>query len=337
MKTFLTIRQILQNTTNASKLFAMTPTTQTQLVGPLLKAVSRSFYLTLRVLPAPIRPQISLAYLLARATDTIADTNAVPRAKRIVLLRELQSLNRVPELGVLAENQTLPAERVLLERLEECLAMLDTFDARDRQLIQQLLNTIITGQIFDLETFSGNLMAIADDATLDRYTYQVAGCVGEFWTEMCQAHLPGLEQLSVADGIRFGKGLQLVNILRDLPRDYAIGRCYLPVRNPLDHAEVLPVFTKWLDVAVGHLEAGWQYTLAIPASQKRLRLACVWPLWIGLKTIARLRRANPLDATQRVKVSRMEVYGIMAQSVLCAGNATALDKTYQQFRTAALC
>lgn len=337
MKTFLTIRQILQNTTNASKLFAMTPTTQTQLVGPLLKAVSRSFYLTLRVLPAPIRPQISLAYLLARATDTIADTNAVPRAKRIVLLRELQSLNRVPELGVLAENQTLPAERVLLERLEECLAMLDTFDARDRQLIQQLLNTIITGQIFDLETFPGNLTAIADDATLDRYTYQVAGCVGEFWTEMCQAHLPGLEQLSMADGIRFGKGLQLVNILRDLPRDYAIGRCYLPVRNPLDHAEVLPVFTKWLDVAVGHLEAGWQYTLAIPASQKRLRLACVWPLWIGLKTIARLRRANPLDATQRVKVSRMEVYGIMAQSVLCAGNATALDKTYQQFRTAALC
>ena len=313
----------------------MTATTQAQLVGPLLKAVSRSFYLTLRVLSAPIRPQISLAYLLARATDTIADTNAVPRAKRIVLLPELQNLTRVPDLGVLAENQALPAERVLLERLDECLAMLDTFTEVDRRLVQQLLNTIITGQIFDLETFPGNLVALADDAALDRYTYLVAGCVGEFWTKMCQAHLPGLEQLNVADGVRFGQGLQLVNILRDMPRDYAIGRCYLPVRNPLDRAEVLPIYAKWLDVAVAHLDAGWQYTLTIPASQKRLRLACVWPLWIGVKTIGRLRTADPLDATQRVKVSRAEVYGIMARSILQAGNAVALDKTYRQLRQAA--
>ncbi len=313
----------------------MTSSTHSQLVGPLLKAVSRSFYLTLRVLPAPIRSQISLAYLLARATDTIADTNAVPRAKRIALLRELQSLTRIPALGALAENQALPAERVLLERLDECLALLDTFSAIDRRLIQQLLSTIITGQIFDLETFPGNLVAIADDSALDRYTYLVAGCVGEFWTEMCQAHLAGLGQLSVAEGIRFGKGLQLVNILRDMPRDYAIGRCYLPVRNPLDQSEVLPVYAKWLDVATAHLDAGWQYTLTITANQKRLQLACIWPLWIGLKTIGRLRRANPLAATQRVKVSRIEVYGIMAQSILRAGNTSALDKVYRQLRMSA--
>ena len=199
-------------------------------------------------------------------------------------------------------------------------------------MIQQLLNTIITGQIFDLETFPGNLVALADAAALDRYTYLVAGCVGEFWTGMCQAHLPGLAKLSVADGVRFGKGLQLVNILRDLPRDYAIGRCYLPVRNPLDRAEVLPVYSQWLDLAVGHLDAGWQYTQSIPASQKRLRLACVWPLWIGLKTIARLRQADPLDAAQRVKVSRGEVYGIIAQSTLRLGNAAALEKIYRQLR-----
>ena len=43
----------------------------------LLKEVSRSFYLTMRVLPSAIRPQIGLAYLLARTTDTIADTEIV--------------------------------------------------------------------------------------------------------------------------------------------------------------------------------------------------------------------------------------------------------------------
>ena len=45
-----------------------------QLRGEVLRSVSRSFYLSLRVLPKPLRDPLSLAYLLARATDTIADT-----------------------------------------------------------------------------------------------------------------------------------------------------------------------------------------------------------------------------------------------------------------------
>ena len=45
---------------------------------PLLKRVSRAFYLSIRVLPEPVRRPVGLAYLLARAADTIADTAAVP-------------------------------------------------------------------------------------------------------------------------------------------------------------------------------------------------------------------------------------------------------------------
>ncbi|MCX7825074.1 MAG: squalene/phytoene synthase family protein, partial [Verrucomicrobiae bacterium] len=60
----------------------MTESDREQIIGPLLKEVSRSFYLTLRVLPGALRPAISLAYLLARASDTIADTKVVPREKR---------------------------------------------------------------------------------------------------------------------------------------------------------------------------------------------------------------------------------------------------------------
>ena len=59
-------------------------------LADLLKQTSRSFYLTMRVLPAPVRPQIGLAYLLARATDTIADTEIVPVAQRLQALRELR-------------------------------------------------------------------------------------------------------------------------------------------------------------------------------------------------------------------------------------------------------
>ena len=142
-------------------------------------------------------------------------------------------------------------------------------------------------------------------------------------------------------GVRFGKGLQLVNVLRDIPKDLRIGRCYLPVKNPralLDPANYESVrteYTKWLDRAVDHLDAGWEYTMAIPASAWRLRLACIWPIWIGLKTIARLRTANPLDPQKRVKVSRGEVYAIMLWSFLAVRNDTKLHGTFQKLRDAA--
>ena len=57
------------------------------LLTDLLSRVSRSFYLTLRVLPSVMREPIGLAYLLARASDTIADTELVPSSRRLELLR----------------------------------------------------------------------------------------------------------------------------------------------------------------------------------------------------------------------------------------------------------
>ncbi len=320
-----------------------------ELIGPLLREVSRSFHLTLRVLPREIRPQISLAYLLARASDTIADTKVVPRVKRIALLRQMQTLSPVPELEELAEHQSLPAEKRLLERLGDCFDALDNFEETDRRRIQELLQIIISGQIFDLERFPGEseraLVALSTDEELDRYTYMVAGCVGEFWTKMCKAHLPELASWSDGvmeeRGVRFGKGLQLVNVLRDIPKDLRIGRCYLPVSeprallNPESFSAIRDLYNRWLDVAVEHLDAGWQYTMQIPASEKRLRLACIWPIWIGLKTIACLRQANPLDPARRIKISRGEVYCVMVRSFLIVRNDAALNRAFQKLRDAA--
>ncbi|MGD1017702.1 MAG: phytoene/squalene synthase family protein [Verrucomicrobiia bacterium] len=324
-------------------------TTQTELIGPLLRDVSRSFYLTLRVLPPEIRPQISLAYLLARATDTIADTKAVPRAKRIAALQQLQNLSHVPDLGAIAEQQTSVAEKQLLERLEECVVTLGRFDEADGRRIQELLKIIVGGQIFDLQQFPGEtekeLVALSSDDDLDRYTYMVAGCVGEFWTKMCVAHLPALRDWNVDEmsqlGVRFGKGLQLVNVLRDIPKDLRIGRCYLRVEeprallDPKNFEAIRALYNRWLDTAVEHLDAGWQYTMKIPRSETRLRLACIWPIWIGLMTVARLRVENPLDPTRRVKISRGEVYGVMVRSFLISRSDRLLNGRYQTLRAVA--
>ena len=86
------------------------------LLTTLLRDVSRSFYLTLRVLPAAVRPQIGLAYLLARTSDTIADTEMVALPKRLQALdgfraRVLGKGNEPLNFGELAQNQNLSAEK----------------------------------------------------------------------------------------------------------------------------------------------------------------------------------------------------------------------------------
>src|ERR1043165_3281197 len=124
----------------------------------LLKATSRSFYLTLRVLPAPVRPQIGLAYLLARTTDTIADTEIIPPAQRLEALQQLRGrilgqTSTPLNFGELAKQQGAPAEQLLLEKVEESLALLQQLSPEDLKLVREVLVTIPNGQELDLRRF----------------------------------------------------------------------------------------------------------------------------------------------------------------------------------------
>lgn len=317
------------------------PPTQSDLLTRLLRDVSRSFYLTLRVLPAAVRPQLGLAYLLARTADTIADTQIVPVAERLQALRQFRQRILTSEggrldFGELARHQGSPAERILLDRCEDSLAALGALSPGDAQLVRTVLETITGGQELDLRRFANasaeRVLALQTDAELDDYTYRVAGCVGEFWTKMCRAHLFPNAQLDdtrlLSDGVRFGQGLQLVNILRDLSADLLQGRCYLPAQRladvnlqpadllkPASDARLRPLYREYLDRAWEHLAAGWAYTNALPRGQVRVRLACAWPILIGARTLEQLRLANMLDASRRVKVSRAEVRQIVLRSV----------------------
>jgi farnesyl-diphosphate farnesyltransferase len=315
---------------------------QNQLPGSLLKDVSRSFYLTLRILPAQIRSQIGLAYLLARTTDTIADTGLIALEKRLTaleLLRQrIQGTSETPlDFTELARQQGSAGERVLLEKCDSTLALLRTQSPADVKLIREVLGTITSGQELDLRRFASanaaRIVALGTAEDLDDYTYRVAGCVGEFWTRMCLAHLfrgRGLnESYLLSHGVRFGQGLQLVNILRDLPTDLRNGRCYLPAEQlaarglcpedllkPANESRFRVVYDRWLERAEGHLLAGWDYTNALPRGSMRVRLACAWPIQIGVETIRLLRSGAVLDPEKRVKVSRRNVKKLLVRSAL---------------------
>jgi farnesyl-diphosphate farnesyltransferase len=344
----------------------------------ILKGVSRSFYLTLRVAPRRVRPQLGVAYLFCRAADTIADTALLPPERRLALLGlyraqfEAEAPDRRAAASIAAEltgARSIPEERLLLEGLDRPFDAYLAFPQGDRALVRRLVTTLTLGMEMDLRSFplAGEREAaggpagaeaiepeaLAADADLDRYCYHVAGCVGEFWTDIAISNLPALRRWDPAGmrekGVRFGKGLQMTNVLRDIPQDLRKGRCSLPrarlgaaglspgdlrgggtAGRPLP-AALDPVLDDLLDLTLDHYRAGWEYTLAIPASAPRLRLACAWPLLIGLGTLDLLRnRKADLRSGAVLRVAQNDVWRILGGSALRVFSAGALDGMYRR-------
>jgi farnesyl-diphosphate farnesyltransferase len=323
------------------------PLESQKLGGALLASVSRSFYISIKVLPPKVRDPLGLAYLLARTTDTIADASEAPVALRLKHLAALEAMihgEGDAEKIKLLQNEIVPpdkAERELLRKIEPCLLWLRAQREDDRADIVAVLEKIIRGQTLDLNRFPSTAptRALQNAAELDEYIYLVAGCVGEFWTRICCRHVKHYSQLNEQStsilGVNFGKGLQLVNILRDIPADLRAGRCYLPAdelkSSGVDPAAILgspelarPVFDRWLKKATCHLDDAFKYIEVL--SNRRVRIACILPWDIGMQTLALLAQNYPLAVTERVKVTRAEVRKIMFLAPVTAMSNKALRR-----------
>lgn len=323
---------------------------------PLLRGVSRSFYLSIRLLPPGLRRPVGLAYLLARACDTVADTATLAADLRLQMLRTLADAiagdvaasARLPDLSRdFAPRQSDAAERRLILALADCLEALERTSAADRQDIRAVLHHITRGQSLDVQRFgaSGPVRALANARELEEYTYLVAGCVGEFWTDLATRHLPrfaaepapALREL----GRQYGMGLQLVNILRDQQADLALGRCYLPA-DELAAAGAQPgalaqasgplaaVRGKWLAVAEAQLAQGVRYADAV--NHRRMRAASALPALIGLRTLALLQAAP--GAIAPVKVRRAEVRAMLWRLGLTLAARGPLAAQFARLRAA---
>ena len=303
-------------------------------IDSLLKNTSRSFYPTLKYLPRKVRGQIGLLYLLARVADTIADSKHGVTEDLMTYLKQYNEVaqgnsTELPNFTKLAEIQENPHEAELLLNVRDVIDGLQVYDVSDQQRMLECLNIIIGGQILDLERFGiakegGKISALNDNIEMDDYTYRVAGCVGVFWTKMSLAHLIKMSEekqdIFFEKGIRFGKALQMINILRDIPEDLRFGRCYIPKQELSKHGLVpedllspkninafRPLYDEYLDLTNEHLDEAIEYIKMIPETQFRLKASCMLPVLIGQRTVSLLREGNILDSTDRIKVTRDEI------------------------------
>ena len=309
----------------------------------LLRDVSRSFYLSLRILPGRMRPPCALGYLLARLSDTIADTVSLSSSTRLQLLRDFRKSLRgsLPYRQLheslcnsLQPHVSHPGERRLVDATEACFQQFSALDPRLAHAVSEVVQTITTGQESDLRNFaaraSGTLHSLRTSDQLLTYADQVAGSVGRFWTTVGFLCYPRFSKLLPHDlselGTRFGQALQLVNILRDLPEDLDRGRCYLPLeeldQNGWRHS--LPWRTQtgilqivsagWEKRAEAGLREGLEYANSLRL--RRIKIATALPSVLGLQTIALLRQEPQQRFIRKVKITRSALRQALVKTLL---------------------
>jgi farnesyl-diphosphate farnesyltransferase len=319
----------------------------------ILRSVSRSFYLSIRFLPAQLREPIALAYLLARTTDTVADTAQISTSVRMETLKLLSngiqgtaSRDVVTDLlGSFVSLQENESEQKLLESLPDYLAGLEGTEHADRRDIRNALEQITRGQMLDLQRFDNpqEIRALSTAADLEEYTYLVAGCVGEFWTRLCFRHVRQFasrtEDEMLVLGKRYGMALQLINVLRDAGSDLRAGRCYFPEQE-LGAARLTPsrilseperfqqIYRTWLGNAKTGLASGMEYSRAI--KNLRVRAATVLPALIGARTLSLLEASGPAALQRTVKVSRREVRAMILSLSLTLASRRRIDAIFER-------
>lgn len=288
----------------------------------VLRDVSRSFYLSLRFLPRGFREPAGLGYLLARLSDTIADAGTLAVTERAAMLARFRELAAaLPATGAVAEfareleavmgGAGLPAgELTLVERAGDVFAAAAGLENDPLEAVRKVIAIIVAGQEWDLTRFEGEeCVVLRDRRELEHYTYQVAGCVGEFWTALAYGcgKNPAREDRDQMDewARNYGKGLQLVNILRDVPEDLQRGRCYLPEVDPGDQSALLAAAGEWRTQAREWLHDGLRYVDALRGF--RLKVASGLPVLLGVQTLDLLDGATWDEWERGVKVTRKDV------------------------------
>lgn len=277
-------------------------------VPRLLAGHARTFALTLRILPRALREPLGIAYLLARTSDTVADAPRISREGRLDLLVKLDAAlaaDRPEEWQAdVAPGELSPEEGRLIAALPELLGACEKLEKKEKGEILRLWRTILQGQLFDLRRF-GPAAAPLSPEELEFYCGLVAGSVGAAWTRLIARHCPSVllrpSEEMIPFGIAYGKGLQLLNILRDRAEDRALGRCY--VRD-----EELPAL---FAQAEEWLRSGERYLAGLCPG--RILMATSLPLDLAVPTLSLLKEHPGMAGA---KLPRRRVRRILLRSAV---------------------
>jgi farnesyl-diphosphate farnesyltransferase len=296
------------------------PNTDLAYQKAILGSVSRTFALTIPLLPPAIEMVVGNTYLLCRIVDTIEDAAELSPAEKQVLsklfldavlgtipvasfvtpcLDALRDYSNVDELDLIAHTPTV-------------LRILHTFPSRDHVAISRCVSIMSEGMshFHNRQTQEG----LKDLAEFEEYCYVVAGVVGELLTTIFGYHSPefanhihGHEDLALA----FGQALQMTNILKDSPEDCARGVSWKPAQMSQ---------TELLKIAYEKLRGSLSYILLIPKNETGMRRFCLLAFGLAVMTLEKIAAGKEFSNKSQVKLSRNTVWIFYGFTKLAASN-----------------
>ena len=315
----------------------------------MLRTVSRTFALSIEQLPSVLRETVAIAYLMFRVSDFLEDNAAMLPDQKVVMLdlwhKVLTRQMSVGELTArLADQDPTDPEAYVAQHADQVLKWLDRIpDEVQYYIIDEVRNTTL-----GMARWQARGPLVRDEADLDDYMFEVAGRVGYMLTHIFAWHYPAIQANKdrlMPLAREFGLALQTVNVIRGLRKDYERGWIFVPQSfcacvglKPPDLfksenlGQAVLVVEMLADKAERHLKSGLTYVKFLPRHLHRIRLACMWPLFFAVRTLA-ISRGSAAVLLDETKMSRQEVKQIVMDTRLAGWSNVWLDHYYQRLAT----
>ena len=321
----------------------------------ILPAVSRTFAVSIRLLPGELGAAVRYAYLICRIADTLEDEPNMPAKSKAALLDLLaacfddaRSVVAFRDAAAMVAGD--PAHVRLVQNTELVFAAYRELPERTREIVQRWIHEMIAGmRKFVLAYPRGVRIQSLDE--YKEYCYYVAGTVGYLLTDLWHEHSPSIDDHRYAilrDRCRaFAEALQTVNILKDVARDAEHeNSIYIPEQllrqHGSGHATILApnraretraALSEMTELAWHDLDEAKSYLLAIPRRAVSIRLFCALPLLFAYATLRDLTRSSDAPARHAVvKISRSEVKSLTVLSVIGVLSNRAMARLVERAR-----
>jgi farnesyl-diphosphate farnesyltransferase len=328
----------------------------------MLPRVSRTFALNIALLRGTLGDAVLVAYLLCRIADTVEDAPQLAPDRRPILLaayRDLLPLREGWQAAVQAWSTgfaPISAHGADLELCANAPALFTAFatlPAAYQQPVEECVGEMATGmRAFALRRAAApdGRLRLETVAELEEYCHYVAGTVGLMLCRLFALSSPALdfvrlERMRSLAG-RFGLALQLTNIVKDVAEDARRGAFYVPralalrhrvqpedLLDPSHRPAARAVVRELVALAASALDGAVAFTLLIPRREARLRLFCLWPIFLAAGTLRRARDDDSLFLPgSRARLRHGEVRRWLGASTLVAPSNHAIRGLYARAR-----
>ena len=314
----------------------------------ILPSVSRTFALSIRLLPGTLNDAVLAAYLLCRIADTIEDDHAASIERKASLLHTLLAALDDPHAShalASAADELVAGEGAHVELVRgapHVIAVYCALPKYSRLRVRHWVSEMVHGMEKFVRRYPNGIRI----RTLDEYKeycYYVAGTVGNLLTDLWHEHSAsiglGTYRALWRKATSFGEALQTVNILKDIAWDATHENAiYVPEdalrANGSSHQTLLdPAYTARNHAAVQELialawrdlDASLDYFLTLPHRALRIRAFCLLPLLFAYATLRELTGSQAmLRPGGTVKITRAEVRALMTAGLLMVGSNLAV-------------